>query len=87
METEIYETGILTEKEKDKFSKFIDNEIGVDYDVNEDEEVVELGKVEKTYYLVIFDLTIRDVDKLRAFELEEIDGKRTENKKGKKDEK
>jgi len=57
---EAYETGVLTTKQKVEFMKWLDEEIGTDYDVEE----FEVNK----WVLLIFDMTPREVKKVREFE-------------------
>lgn len=61
---EAYETDILTYEEKRKFLKWFDEEIGTDYEVNNDPSG-EIGK----YYIVFFDLTPGEVNKIRSWEI------------------
>ena len=60
MEDQIYETALLTYTEFQAFKKWLDKEIGTEYDTNQ-EDVNE-------YYLVIFDLTHGEVDIIRDYE-------------------
>jgi hypothetical protein len=58
---EIYETGLLNREKAYEFKKWLDLHIGTEYDTNYEEDDL--------LYLVIFDLTCKEVDKIREFEL------------------
>ena len=60
MEDQIYETGLLSHKEFRAFKKWLDREIGTEYDTNQDDG--------DNYYIVIFDLRMGEVDMIRDYE-------------------
>ena len=60
MEDQIYETELLSYKEFQAFKKWLDKEIGTEYDTNQ-EDVNE-------YYIVIFDLVDDEVTMIRDYE-------------------
>lgn len=60
MEDQIYETGKLTYHQKENLKKFLDDVIGTDFE----EESFDGGK----YTLTVFDLTPKEVRKIREFE-------------------
>ena len=62
MEDQVYETDSdYTLKQIKSFSSWCDREIGTEYELND------VGANE--HYLMIFDLTHKEVDKIRGFEL------------------
>ena len=69
---EAYETDILSTKERDQMLKWFEEEIGTDYECNEDPS----GEIEK-YYIVFFDLERDEVNKIRSWEIA-LDMKRKE---------
>lgn len=60
MEDQVYNTGELTYHQKENFKKFLDDVIGTDFE----EESFDGGK----YTLTVFDLTPKEVRKIREFE-------------------
>lgn len=59
-DTQKYETGELNYHQKNNFKKFLDKEIGTDFEVNDNGD--------NTYYIVIFDLTNEEVENIRDYE-------------------
>ena len=66
MEDEVYETlDIYKRTEIDTIAKFLDDEIGTDYEINESAS----GEPDE-FYIVVTDLTSDEVDTIRDFERE-----------------
>jgi len=59
---EAYETDLMTKEKMKTFCKFLDDEIGTEYEQNEDDE--------NSWYVMVFDLTMKEVKKIREFEIE-----------------
>lgn len=64
MEDQIYETDILSKEEKNKMVKWHEEEIGTDWEVNEDPS----GEPNK-YYILFFDLTMEEVSMIKSWEV------------------
>ena len=58
---ETYETDVLSQKEKDQMIKWFNEEIGTNYEVNNDWH--------DGYYIVFFDLTMNEISKIRSWEI------------------
>lgn len=57
----MYETKLMSEKQKDEFTDFVDDKLGVDYEVNKTDD--------DEYYLFFMDLELdEEYDALRDFE-------------------
>lgn len=63
MENEIYEFYPMNEYHKSITLKFLDNEIGTDYEIDEDDGM---------FTITVFELTDDEAEKIRAFETENI---------------
>lgn len=57
----MYETQLMTEKQKDEFTDFVDDKLGVDYEINETDD--------DEYYLFFMDLELdEEYDMLEKYE-------------------
>ena len=57
---EVYETDIVTKREIKSFEKWLDKNIGTDWEENQNDT--------NEFYLMIFDLTHKEVKEIRNYE-------------------